>query len=64
MSLPIPPINLSLLLRTDFSDDAVWERVCDLLQQPTQDGFEAGLYFVSVRTYDGVTACRRRRPHH
>jgi hypothetical protein len=34
--------DASLLIRTDFSDDAAWHALCDLVQQPTaSDGFQA-----------------------
>lgn len=53
--LPQPPINLGLVVRTDFADDTAWRAVTDLLVQPV-DGFVVGLYFVDDRRYEGVTA--------
>jgi hypothetical protein len=39
--------DASLLIRTDFSDDAAWRALCDLVQQPNPDeGFQA--FFVCV----------------
>ena len=55
MPIPEPPINLSLLVRTDFTDDATWRAVTDLLEQPA-DGFEASLHIVNDSQYHGVTA--------
>jgi hypothetical protein len=59
--LPIPPINLSLFLRADFTDDDAWISLCDLAQGPTVDGFEAGLFCVSDREYDGLSAAALAR---
>jgi hypothetical protein len=47
---------VSLVLRTDFSDDAVWESVCTDIQKPDDEfGFEAHVHCVSNRDYDGLT---------
>src|SRR5215213_7718790 len=57
MKLPIPSIDESLLLRTDFSDDEAWSVLCDLLQTPVGE-FEASLLCVSDRAFEGLTAAR------
>ena len=46
--------NLSLLVRTDFSNDDAWSRLQESLAQPSiVDGFKANLYFVSSpESYD------------
>lgn len=56
MSLPVPPDLHSLLIRTDYSDDAAWETVRELLRQPDEDGFIASLVCVEDLAYDGATA--------
>lgn len=39
--------DASLLIRTDFSDDAAWHTLCNLVQQPSAgDGFQAFFAFV------------------
>ena len=47
MFAPYQSPDASLLIRTDFSDDAAWHALCDLVQQPNaSDGFQAA--FVCV----------------
>jgi hypothetical protein len=55
MKIPVPPVNDSLLLRTDFSSDQGWADLCDLLRHPV-DGFEPGLFCVSDPDFAGLTA--------
>jgi hypothetical protein len=39
--------DASLLIRTDFSDDAAWVALCALVQQPNaSEGFQASFVFV------------------
>ena len=51
----IPLSENTLVLRTDFSDEAAWKALCAALQNPDDD-FNPSLDFVSDRAYDGVTA--------
>jgi len=45
----------SLLLRTDFSDEAAWASLCEALRQPSGEGFSAFLACASDRAYDGLS---------
>ena len=47
---PIPPTSESLLLRTDFSDDAAWDALCAAISQPV-DEFQARVSAVSDLQY-------------
>lgn len=52
------PDGDSLLIRTDFSDDALWRHVADIVSQPqTDDGevYVAELTLVDDRAFDGIT---------
>lgn len=51
----LPKTDQSLLLRTDFSDDAAWEALCEAVKQPSQDGFTAAVDGVNDPDYDGLT---------
>ena len=55
---PLRETKDSLVLRTDFSDDAAWEAVCAAIQEPSEDGFTACVECVSDPGYAGVTAER------
>ena len=48
----------SLLLRTDFSDDAAWVALCKVVQLPSEEGFVANVQCVSDSTYSGLTVER------
>jgi hypothetical protein len=49
-------LSTSLLLRTDFSDDAAWESLCTAIQEPDPVyGFQALVTCISDRDYDGLT---------
>jgi hypothetical protein len=51
----LPESEDMLVLRTDFSDDATWEAVCDEVSMPVGVmGFQANVRFVDDREYDGV----------
>jgi hypothetical protein len=50
-----PSSDKSLLLRTDFSDDAAWAAVCEAVQAPSEEGFQAHVDCVSDRAYDGLS---------
>ncbi|MEO8612986.1 MAG: hypothetical protein ABI690_34150 [Chloroflexota bacterium] len=53
---PIPETLKSLVLRTDFSNDAVWDALCEAIQTPTSDdGFRAVVEFVSDRDFEGIS---------
>lgn len=49
----------AVVVRTDFSDDAGWRVVADLLAEPWGDDdedFESSNHFIDDRAYDGATA--------
>jgi hypothetical protein len=50
----IPKTENSLLLRTDFSDDAAWDRLCAAVQAPVGD-FRAYVSPISDPQFDGLT---------
>jgi hypothetical protein len=53
---PFPKSDNSLLIRTDFSDDAAWEALCEASVEPDEEeGFQAHLDFISDRAYEGLT---------
>ena len=52
---PLPDIEDTLLLRTDFSDDTAWTSLCDAVQKPNEDGFRAYVACVNDPAYDGLT---------
>ena len=51
----LPKTDNSILLRTDFSDDAAWAALCELVQVPSEEGFQAHLDCISDPAYDGLT---------
>jgi hypothetical protein len=51
----LPNIENSLLLRTDFSDDAAWASLCEAVLQPNEEGFKAFVVCISDPAYDGLT---------
>lgn len=51
----LPNFENSLLLRTDFSDDAAWASLCEAVQEPNEDGFKAYVVCISDAAYDGLT---------
>lgn len=50
----LPESDDSLVLRTDFSDDAAWEEICKVIISPVGD-FQACVEFVDDSAYDGLT---------
>ncbi|HEX4204094.1 MAG TPA: hypothetical protein VHZ51_07820, partial [Ktedonobacteraceae bacterium] len=50
----IPEIGKSTVLRTDFSDDRVWQVVCAAIEEPVGD-FRAYVTFVSDRAFERIT---------
>ena len=51
---PLPNLNNSLLLRTDFSDDAAWVSLCEAVQHPNEQGFKAHVVCISDSAYEGL----------
>jgi hypothetical protein len=43
------------VVRADFRDDDVWERLKDEIVSPTEEGFMAGVEFVEDRTLIGLS---------
>lgn len=54
MMKTLPKTEKSLVLRTDFSNEAAWESVCAAIQQPVGD-FQAHVAFFSAPEFDGIT---------
>ena len=53
----LPDSDNTLVIRTDFSDDAAWDRLCRAIRTPSPDfGFLANVEFVDDRRHDGATA--------
>src|SRR5579871_2666795 len=50
----LPDSNNALVLRTDFSDEAAWVRVCREIEAPTGE-FRAYVSLVSDPAFDGVS---------
>lgn len=50
----LPITNASPVLRTDFSDDAVWQAICDDIQSPSPEGFEANVELIDDRIFGGM----------
>lgn len=53
--IQLPKTDATLLLRTDFSDDAAWGSLCEAVQQPNEDGFQAFVDCINDLAYDGLT---------
>ena len=51
---PLPRLNSSLLVRTDFTSDDAWHELSDETQQENEDGFRAYVEPVSDPAFDGV----------
>ena len=51
----VPDTKQSLVLRTDFSNDAVWESLCAAIQEPVGE-FRAYVDFINDREFEGVTS--------
>ncbi len=50
----IPETGQSPVLRTDFSDESVWQVVCTAIEEPVGD-FRASVTFVSDPAFKGIT---------
>jgi hypothetical protein len=49
--------QVSMIIRTDFSDDAAWQTVCQAVEAGEfYDAIESLMNFVDDRAYSGVTA--------
>lgn len=57
---PLPKSEDSLVLRTDFSDDAAWESLCAAIRAPIHEpgtgAVRAYVECISDRAYEGLTA--------
>jgi hypothetical protein len=53
-----PSSDTSLLLRTDFADDAAWAALCEAVQAPSEEGFQARVDCVSDPAYDGLSVAQ------
>lgn len=52
----IPNTENPLVLRTDFSDNAAWERICKLIRQPVSLlRFRANVEFVDDAAYEDIS---------
>ena len=49
-----PDTDNPVLLRTDFSDDAVWAALCKDAQSQSDENFQANIDCVSNRSFDGL----------
>lgn len=52
--LNLPSSESSLLVRTDFTDDAAWQRVRSAALAESADGFRAYVTVIDERAYDGA----------
>jgi hypothetical protein len=51
----LPKTENALLLRTDFSDEAQWAALCEAVEAPSKEGFQANVECISDPAYDGLT---------
>jgi len=54
----LPVSDKSLLIRTDFSDEAAWGDVCERVQAVSDEGFQAFVECVSDPAYDGMSVAQ------
>jgi hypothetical protein len=50
----LPDARGTPVVRADFSDDDVWERLKEEISSPTADGFLAGVEFIEERALSGA----------
>lgn len=50
----VPPTAAAPVLRTDFADGALWERLKAEITSPNEEGFLPTVEFVNDRRFDGV----------
>ena len=53
--LTLPATPATLVLRTDFSDDRVWDAICQASLAASPEGFMAALSFVSDPAFAGLS---------
>jgi hypothetical protein len=52
---PIPETEAALVMRTDFSNDAAWKKICAIIQKPVGIfRFQAYVHFLDDRQYEGI----------
>lgn len=51
----LPMLDCSLLVRTDFSNDAQWQQLTDEAQREDEDGFRAYIEPVNDPAFDGAS---------
>jgi len=52
----LPDFDYSLVIRTDFSNDALWQAICEQLKQPQAPyGFAANVECINDTSCDGLT---------
>jgi hypothetical protein len=57
----LPSCDGSLLIRTDFSSDTAWQKICEAVQQPqTEDDFSAHVECISDKACDRLEAAAIR----
>lgn len=52
----LPQADATLLVRTDFSDQAAWQALLSAVATPTEDGFLANLHIVDDPAYRDMAA--------
>lgn len=52
---PISNVRSPLVLRTDFSDNAVWDQICRILDKPFYDSDKMKMNYVNDPQYAGIT---------
>jgi len=50
----IPTTENALVIRTDFSDDAAWQEICQAIKEPV-GAFQAQVNFLDDREYDALS---------
>lgn len=50
----LPQADDSLVIRTDFTDEAIWSSICSAISGP-DDGFQAYVEFVNDPEFEGLT---------
>jgi len=54
MRKPLPATEQALVLRTDFSNDEAWLKLCEAISAPVGE-FQAHVECISDRDFDGIT---------
>jgi len=50
----LPVTNASPVLRTHFDNQRGWEDICEEIQRPSPEGFEAQVEFIDDPAFDGL----------